>query len=166
MKFILRIAVILLSIFALNSYADWKRFPAIMGMAETFSNGAESDTYSIKGALFNDDDQTITIVLPITKETTGNIESSKVRVFDYHFNKDIECQILSVYLQDWNGSNNIGYNGWWGSTVESSGTNDDTQTLNTGGISSSSSRQTFIECRVPQPYSGKRSGIADYEIDE
>ncbi len=166
MKFILRTAVILLSIFSLTSYADWKRFPGIMGVADTFVDGRQAEISSFASGLFNDDSQAIYINLPITKETNGTIESSKVRVFDYHFNKDIECQIRSVSLENWDGSNNLGYNGWWGNKVKSSGTDDDTKTLNTGGISSSSSRHTYIRCLVPQPYSGKMSGIADYEIDE
>ena len=101
---------------------------------------------------------------PVINDDMGaDTQSSVVRVLDRHYSSDVRCSINSAY---WNNTNDQFY-GWWGSNISSSGSGNDLQVLNTGGIGGSGSTvHTYFSCRIPPTYNGNRSYTISYYANE
>jgi hypothetical protein len=102
--------------------------------------------------------------LPVINDDMSNdIGYSNVRVLDRHYTSDVCCSVNSVY---WNSSASAFY-GWWGATKCSAGSSNNLQYLITGGVSGAGSTyHQYFSCRIPPTYSGNRSYIVSYYVDE
>lgn len=102
--------------------------------------------------------------LPIINDDMSNdIRYSGVRVLDRHYSSNVRCSVNTAY---WNNSSDTFY-GWWGANVSSSGSGNDAQYLNTGGVGGKgSTTHSYFSCRIPPAYAGNRSYIISYYVNE
>jgi hypothetical protein len=101
--------------------------------------------------------------LPAINDANDDIAASNVRVVDRHYSSDVRCSINQAY---WNNTADAMY-GWWGSNVSSSGSSGNSQTLNTGALGATGlTVHTYFSCRIPPAYSGNRSSIVSYYVNE
>ncbi len=159
---VMRIALV--SILVLMGYSatagDAKTYPGSMGVrysgpAPVYDHSAIGNP-SATAWMYVD--------LPVLNESnTESIKSSNVRVLDRSYGLDVRCSVNTAY---WNSSTGSFY-GWWGANKNSSGSGNALQTLNTGAVGGTTfASHSYFSCAIPQTYSGNRSYIVSYYVNE
>lgn len=156
---LLLVAPLILALAGVAEAADRKVYPG--SMAITWSGPAPAYYY---GSVSNPSSTSWMYVdLPvINDDTTSGIDISLVKVLDRHYSSDIRCSINTVY---WNNSAGTFY-GYWGPNAYSAGSSNTEQTLSTGAASHGSTRHEYFSCALPPTYSGNRSHIISYTVEE
>ena len=139
---------------------DAKTYPGSMGVR--YAGASPSYNYSAIGNPSST--QWMYVDLPVINDDMGDdISSSYVRVLDRHYSSDVRCSINSAY---WNSSAGAFY-GYWGANKYSAGSGNSLQSLPTGGVGGAgTSYHHYFSCRVPPTYSGNRSYIVSYYVNE
>lgn len=155
----LLVAPLVLTLATVVHAGDRKVYPG--NMAITWSGAAPAFYY---GTVSNPSSTSWMYVdLPvINDDTTSGIDISLVKVLDRHYSSDVRCSINTAY---WNSSAGSIY-GYWGPNKYSSGSSNVEQTLNTGAASHGSTRHEYFSCAIPPTYSGNRSHIISYTVEE
>ncbi|BFM04892.1 hypothetical protein [Halioxenophilus aromaticivorans] len=150
-------AVFMLSTAALA--ADWKTYPGSMGVK--FKGPSPYINHS---GIYNPSSTSVMYVdLPIINDDSNDIASSNVRVIDRHYSQDIRCSVNQRYMSTSSGS----VYGYMGGNKLSSGSSAFLQKLNTGALGGSGSAvHSYFSCKIPPTYSGNRSGIFSYYVNE
>lgn len=151
--------VLLLAGMATLQAGDAKTYPGSMGVK--WSGG--TPVYSTSAIGNSSSSQWLYIDLPVINDDMSNgIQSSWVKVLDRHYNSNVRCSINSAY---WNNTYDQFY-GSWGGNRYSTGSSNNAQTLSTGGATGGSSRHEYFSCAIPPTYSGNRSYIISYYVNE
>ena len=158
----MKLAVLTLSILSLaaTTFAvDAKIYPGSMAVRWTSSDPVPHLNAS---ALFNPSStKTLRVDLPVIHDIIAkSIKSGWVKVVDRHYSHNIRCNLMSVYRSGG------GFYGWTGPNRYSSGSGTGPQTLNFPGLGSNSVAHYYVSCSIPRTYSGNRSGIVSYRVDE
>jgi hypothetical protein len=154
-------ASLLLALVVVQGHAgDAKTYPGSMGVRYA---GAYPSYHT--SAIGNpSSSQWMYVDLPvINDDMNDDIKSSSVRVLDRHYTSNVRCSVNSAY---WNSTAGSFY-GWWGANKYSAGSSNTLQTLSTGGVSGAGSvYHQYFSCAIPPTYSGNRSYIVSYYVNE
>jgi hypothetical protein len=120
---------------------------------------AESRILYIRTRSWNSSSNDTWFDCAVVKDTNNSVSSAYAWVFDQNPNsgKDVKCRL---WCQDGNGS------GWVSPERSSSGSNSSAQLLSFGSVTCSSNRALEMSCWVPGTWSGNRSGVAMYKVNE
>jgi hypothetical protein len=138
---------------------DAKTYPG--SMCVKYSGGNPSYNSSMIG---NPNRSYIYLDCPaINDSMSEDLNNSWVGVLDRHYSQNVRCSINSAY---WNNTHDAIY-GWWGSNRYSTGSSNNRQVLSWGALGGTGETvHHYFSCRIPAVYSGNRSYIISYHVNE
>ena len=140
---------------------DAKLYPGSMGVRYA---GANPPSYNTSAIGNPSSTKWLYVDLPaINDDMNDDVKNTWVRVLDRHYSHNVRCSFNTAY---WNNSADRFY-GWWGANKYSTGSGNNAQVLYTGGSGGKgSSYHHYFSCRIPRTYSGNRSYIISYYVNE
>lgn len=123
-------------------------------------SGTTSPIYNFS-AIGNPADSWLYVDCPVIHDSiNASINSGWVKVIDQNYTYNARCNLNSIYR------NGGSWWGWWTPNQSSAGSSSSPQTLSFGGIGSNSISHYYYSCRIPPIYSGNRSYLISYKVDE
>ena len=153
-------ALAVLSLVTTTTFAgDGKLYPGAMGIRWN-----SSDPFpALNSSMIQNPSSTqwLRLDLPVVHAVMGNsIKKGWVKAVDRSYNKNVRCKLVSVYR---NGSS---FWGWSTGFKYTGGSGSGPQTLNFGNVGANSSCHYYFSCHIPPTYSGNKSGIVSYYVEE
>ena len=160
-KHLLTLAIVCLTIGSMNMFAlDGKVYPGSMGVRWNSSDPVPALGWS---AIFNPSTtKSLRVDLPVIHDVIAKtIRQGWVRVVDKHYTQGVRAQLCAVYK-----GCSTGFYGKCLANKYSSGTSECPKVLSFGAVGAGSTAHYYFSCTIPPVYSGQKSGIVSYFVEE